>query len=622
MSTIDEYKKYVKSRSERERVAESKEVTGAFTGSYAVNPFTNTNIPIWIAEYVLKDYGTGAIMAVPSDDDRDFAFADKFDLPVIEIIDKSDYPGAGREDKVGRMINSGFITGMEVTEAIEATLRQIESRKIGKRKVNYRLRDANYSRQRYWGEPVPIVYDAAGVSSALPVEDLPLLLPDLDDFQPGGTSSPLDRLPEWVNLPGGFTRETDTMPGFAGSSWYFLRYMDPKNEDAFASQQALQYWKDVDLYIGGTEHAVGHLMYSRFWHKFLFDKGLVPGKEPFRKLINQGMIQGVIEYIYLHKEKVNGYSKFMCAKLAAHLGITDYIKIPVLIDYISDYGSPDSFLTLESIRKFIQWRPEFKEAIFECSKGTFHKGRFTPKSDAAGSHLYSYSEIGKMSKRYYNVVNPDDVVREYGADCFRMYEMFLGPIEQSKPWDTRGIDGVSKFLKKYWSLFTHEQEVRKLTDDQPSKQDLKILHLAIKKVRDDIQRFSFNTCISHFMICVNELKKTKCSNLSILQSLTALMAPFAPFITEEIWEMLGNKESVHLASYPSVSHEYLVEDEIIYPVCINGKKRTEASFPADANLADIESEVANLAGLSRWLEGKTIRKVIVVPKRMINIVVT
>ncbi|MEL6924240.1 MAG: leucine--tRNA ligase, partial [Bacteroidota bacterium] len=403
---IDDYLTYVKSRSERERTADVKTVTGAFTGSYAINPFTKARIPIWIGEYVLKDYGTGAIMAVPSDDDRDHAFAEKFDLEIIDVIDKSKYPGATRHDKLGIMINSDFLNGMEVPAAIEEMLQRIESAGIGKRQVNYKLRDANYSRQRYWGEPIPIIYDEQGVAHAMSTDELPLELPHLENFKPGaGGQSPLSRLEDWVKLPNGYTRETDTMPGYAGSSWYFLRYMDAGNPDDFASKQALTYWQDVDLYVGGTEHAVGHLMYSRFWHKFLFDKGLVPTSEPYRKLINQGMIQGVIEFLYLNKEKKDGYNHFVCTGLASTLGITEYARIPIHVDFVSNYGSTDSYVDMNGIRKFIEWRPEYKDAIFECGNGTFHNGTFQPKkSDASDNYLMTQSEVGKMSKRYFNVV--------------------------------------------------------------------------------------------------------------------------------------------------------------------------------------------------------------------------
>ncbi|MBR9922699.1 MAG: leucine--tRNA ligase [Bacteroidetes bacterium] len=619
---VDKYLEYVKSRSERDRMADVKEATGVFTGAYATNPLTEQLVPIWLGEYVLKDYGTGAIMAVPSDDERDHRFATKFGIEIIDVIDKSDYPDAGREDKVGKMINSGFLNGMEVKDAIEKTLQEVEKRGIGSRQVNYRLRDAIYSRQRYWGEPFPIMYDADGVAHGMDVKDLPLELPDLADFKPAsGGKSPLARAEDWVYAVDGYTRETDTMPGFAGSSWYFLRYMDAGNPEAFASREAVNYWQDVDLYVGGTEHAVGHLMYSRFWHKFLFDKGLVPTDEPFRKLINQGMIQGVIESMYMQKEKVNGYNRFVCAGLVGEEPDKDFVKIPVHVDFVQDYGSNASHMDTESIKKFMDWRPEFQHAIFECGNGIYQDGTFKSKKEVDGSHLMTVSEVGKMSKRYFNVVNPDDVVERYGADCFRMYEMFLGPVEQAKPWDTKGIDGVSKFLRKFWGLFLDQEGNFHVSDAEATKDEQKILHTCIKKIREDIERFSFNTCVSGFMVATNDLQKARCNKRSILEQLVVLLAPFAPHMTEELWHKLGHEGSVHDAAFPEFEPKWLIEDSIAYPISINGKKRALAEFPADASKDDLEKAALELEDIQKWIEGKTIRKVIVVPKRMINIVV-
>lgn len=619
---VEDYLKYVGARSERERVADVKAVTGAFTGAYALNPFNGAKIPIWISEYVLKDYGTGAIMAVPADDERDRRFAEKFDLEIIEIIDKSMHEGATIEDKVGKMINSDFLNGMEVLDAINAINEKMEEMGIGKAKINYRLRDAIYSRQRYWGEPFPIVYDENGISHPMDISDLPLELPELEDFKPAsGGKSPLARVDSWVDLPDGWKRETDTMPGFAGSSWYFLRYMDADNDAAFAGQEALNYWKEVDLYVGGTEHAVGHLMYSRFWHKFLYDKGLVPTNEPFKKLINQGMIQGVIENVFLLKEKENGFSKFLCAGLATDLEEEAFAKIPIHVDFVQNYGSTNSHLNVDSIKKFIDWRPEYKDAIFECSKGIYHKGIFTGKNGDSDNQLFTYSEIGKMSKRYFNVVNPDDVVEQYGADCFRMYEMFLGPVEQSKPWDTKGIDGVLKFLRKLWALFYDAEGNYLVKEEKGNKDDLKVLHTCIKKVTEDIERFSFNTCVSGFMVCVNDLRSLKCHKKEVLQDLVILIAPFAPHIADELWRQLGNDSTVNEASYPVFNEAHLKEDSITYPLCINGKKRAIVSFPATASKGEIEKSAVENEEIQRWLEGKTIRKVIVVPNRMVNIVV-
>ena len=621
---IDNYLKYVKTRSERDRMADVKAVTGAFTGSYAINPFTDQKIPIWIAEYVLKDYGTGAIMAVPSDDERDQRFAQKFGIEIIDVVDKTEYPDATLHDKLGKMINSGFITGMDVPEAIKVMIQKIEERKIGSGKINYKLRDAIFGRQRYWGEPIPIIYDREGVAHALPLGELPLELPELEDFQPGkGGKSPLSRLTEWVELPNGYTRETDTMPGYAGSSWYFHRYMDAHNDDAFVSTRAMQYWRDVDLYVGGTEHAVGHLMYSRFWNKFLFDKGFSPVKEPFKKLVNQGMIQGVIEYVYLLKEKKDGNPHFLCSGLAKQRGLegSSFSRIPVHVNFVQNYGTADSYLNIESIRKFIEWRPDYAHAIFECSKGFYQNGKFTPKSTDQDAHLMTHSEVGKMSKRYFNVINPDDVVHTYGADCFRMYEMFLGPVEQSKPWDTNGIDGVSKFLRRLWSLFYDENGNWLVVDEVPSAEENKILHTCIKRVREDIDRFSFNTCVSQFMVCTNELKKIKCNKKSILTELILLLAPFAPFTTDELWEKLGHVKSIHLSEMPHFDESYLKEDSVEYPVCVNGKKRATLGIGAEASKEEMESAALKLDGIQKWIDGKEVRKVIIVPGRMINIVV-
>lgn len=612
-SEINEYLTYVNSRSEVERMAEVKDVTGAFTGAYAINPFTGKKIPVYIGEYVLKDYGTGAIMAVPSDDERDQRFAIKFGLEIIDVVDKTKYPGATLNDKVGIIINSGFLNGLEVPEAIKTINDKIEVMGIGKRKINYKLRDANFSRQRYWGEPFPIKYDAEGVSHPLEFSELPLELPDLDDFKPTSNGeSPLAKLDSWVEVDG-FRRETDTMPGFAGSSWYFFRYMDAKNTEEFAGQKALNYWKQVDLYIGGTEHAVGHLMYSRFWNKFLYDLGLVPMDEPFKKLVNQGMIQGVIEYIFLSKEKEHGKSKFISSDLINDA--ENFARMPIHIDFVENYGSPDSHLGKDGIRKFLEWRPDFSGAIFETSNGIY-----TLENIPENFKFYTVSEVGKMSKRYFNVVNPDDVVERYGADCFRMYEMFLGPIEQSKPWDTKGIDGVYKFLRKFWGLFYDEGNLL-VDDSEPTRDEYKILHSTNKKVQEDIERLSFNTAVSSFMVCTNELKRLGTRSKKILVPLLKLLAPFAPFITEELYEKLGNDHSIHTTSFPHLDENYLVEDTIEYPVCINGKKREVLIVDAIANPKQIESMALELPAIQKWIEGKPIRKIIVVPKRMINIVI-
>ena len=617
---VAKYIKYTKSRSEIDRMAE-KEVSGEFTGAFAINPFTKEKISIWIGEYVLKDYGTGAIMAVPADDERDNRFAHKFGLPIIQVIDKSMYPGATIEDKRGIMINSGFLNGLEVLDAIKLACEKIEERGIGKARVNYKMRDSNFSRQRYWGEPFPVFYDEAGVSHVMDVKDLPLVLPETDDFKPGkGGKSPLSRLTDWVNLPNGMKRETDTMPAVAGSSWYYLRYMDPNNNNEFAGAESVKYWESVDLYVGGSEHAVAHLMYARFWHKFLYDMGLVPTNEPFKKLINQGMIQGVIEFMYLQKEKVDGYSRFVCAKLKRMEPDTEFVRIPVHIDFVVDYGSLESYMNVDSIEQFISWRPEYKDAIFECGQGIYHKGIFTPKGNGKTTHLFTHSEVGKMSKSKFNVINPDEVIEEYGTDCFRMYEMFLGPIEQSKPWDIKGIDGVSKFLRKFWHLFFDEAGNFIVTDEAATKEELKILHSTIKKVSHDIERFSFNTCVSAFMVATNNLRKANCHKRTILKPLVVLLAPFAPHLAEELWHRLGHEGTVNLANYPKHDEAYLKEASVSYPVCINGKKRAIANFPSDSSKEDLEKAALKMELIEKWIDGKTVRKVIVVPGRMINIV--
>ncbi len=621
---VEAYLSYVRSRSERERMAEVKEVTGAFLGSYAINPFTQKEIPIWIGEYVLKDYGTGAIMAVPSDDDRDWAFASKFGLEIIDVIDKSKYPGATRQDKLGIMINSGYLDGMEVPDAIERTLQDIEKRGLGRRKVNYKLRDAIFSRQRYWGEPFPIVYDLDGVAWPLSEAELPLELPVQEDFQPSsGIKSPLARNEAWAVLPNGWTRETDTMPGFAGSSWYFLRYMDPENTDVFASREAVNYWQDVDLYVGGTEHAVGHLMYSRFWHKFLYDLGWVPTKEPYRRLINQGMIQGTIEHLYMQTGHSDGKVHLFCATIvhAKSAAGTSFTKVPIPIEFVKDYGAANSFLDEAGIRQLMDWRPEFHNAVLEGDGWVFQNGTFTVDPATQIVRMYTVSEVGKMSKSRYNVINPDDVVAQYGADCFRMYEMFLGPIEQAKPWDTKGIDGVYKFLRRFWGLFFNKKGEFFVSEDAPSREEWKILHQAIKRVTDDIERFSFNTCVSAFMIATNELQRLGCNKRAVLREMILLLAPFAPFVTEELWRKLGGQGSVHLGVYPEYNPAYLEEDMIEYPVSVNGKRRASVEFPATSGQQELQEAVLKLEVVRKWIEGKQVQRVVVVPKRMINIVV-
>lgn len=592
---VSNYVNYVKTRSERERMAETKQVTGAFTGSYAIHPFTGEKIPVWISEYVLKDYGTGAIMAVPAGDLRDLAFATKFNLPVPQIIDQSGFEGAAIEDKVGILINSDFLNGLEVKAAIKLAIEKINELKIGKRRVNYKLRDANFSRQRYWGEPFPITYDPDGVAYPLKESELPLTLPDLDDFKPGtGGQSPLARVNDWVNLPDNKRRETDTMPGFAGSSWYFLRYMDAHNANVFAGKEALTYWQDVDLYVGGTEHAVGHLMYSRFWHKFLYDMGFVPTIEPFKKLINQGMITAIGTY-YTTEEN----------------GKTTSVRLPYSISYLDKNSNISK---TDYAKYYSEYHPQFSNIP------SIDSINWIKSADNSSEYIPIEKVHEKMSKSKFNVVNPDELIEQYGCDCFRMYEMFLGPIEDSKPWNTQGIDGVAKFIRKLWSLYFTDQGLIEFKQDDPSKEELKILHQCIKKVTEDIERFSFNTCVSSFMICVNDLKRINCTNFSILKELVVLLSPFAPHTCEELWEKLGQSFSVITQSYPVFNPSYLIEDTIEYPICINGKKRALLDLPngIDADLAKVKA--LQLPEIIKWLEGKEPKKVIVVPGKMINLV--
>jgi len=589
--SVQNYLKYVQTRSDRDRMAEAKTVTGAFTGAYCIHPFTKKRIPIWIAEYVLLDYGTGAIMAVPSDDERDNAFAKKFGLEIIEVVDKSEFQNAGIQDKVGKMINSEFLNGLDVKSAISAAIEKIDANGLGKRRINYKLRDANFSRQRYWGEPFPIIYDQEGVAYA--DNQLPLELPDLEDFKPAsGAQSPLSRVRDWVELPDGIVRDTDTMPGFAGSSWYYLRYMDANNKEAFASPEALNYWKQVDLYIGGTEHAVGHLMYSRCWHKFLYDLGKVPTIEPYLRLVNQGMIQG--RSLFIHIKKEDGTTR----KLHIQIQFADDKDRLYKKDYLEIIKSDNRFEGID-IDKDIDWKHDDKNEPF--TQLTY--------------------EVEKMSKSKYNVVNPDDVVEEYGADCFRMYEMFLGPIEQSKPWDTKSIDGVSRFLRRFWSLYATDNQIVDFDKSEPSKAELKILHTCIKKVREDIEKLSFNTCVSAMMICCNDLKAINCKNYQILSQFALLISPFAPHISEELWEFMGNNTSNVEANYPTVNEAYLVEDSFTYTIAINGKRRGEATFSANATPSEVEKTALEMEIVQKWVEGNAIKKVIVVPNKMVNIVI-
>ncbi len=584
---VEEYLKYVKTKTERERIAETKSVTGVFSGSYGINPLTGDKVPIWISEYVLAGYGTGAIMAVPAHDSRDYAFAKKFNLPIIPLIEGCDVSQESFDAKDGIMINSGFMTGMTVKQAIEAAKDYVEEHKLGRRKTNYRLRDAIFSRQRYWGEPFPIYYKD-GIPTPLPESELPLTLPEIDSYKPSPDGEPpLSRAKNWTYK--GCPLEKSTMPGFAGSSAYYLRYMDPHNDEALVDSKVDAYWRNVDLYIGGTEHATGHLIYSRFWNKFLYDLGYVCEDEPFRKLINQGMIQGRSNFVY----RIVGTNTFVSAGLKNNYDTTE---IHVDINIVRN-----DKLDLEAFRN---WRPEFADAEFILEDGEYRCGW----------------AVEKMSKSMYNVVNPDVICDTYGADTLRLYEMFLGPIEQSKPWDTKGIDGVNRFLKKFWRLFNDKQDWV-VNDQKATPGELKVLHKLIAKEQEDIENFSYNTTISAFMIAVNELTALGCSKREILEPLVILLSPFAPHICEELWHLLGNEGSVTYASFPEFIAAYAAEDNVTYPVQFNGKMRFTVDMPKSASPAEVEEKVRAMEQTAKYVGELKIVKVIVVPGRIVNIVV-
>ena len=601
--TTPEYKKAVehyldetKKRTERERMADAKSVSGQFTGAFAINPITNEEIPVYISDYVLMGYGTGAIMAVPGHDSRDFKFARHFNLPIIQVVVKEGEHESNPEtwsdsydSKEGIMINSGFIKGLNVSHAIDKTIQHLNEKGIGNKKINFRLRDAIFSRQRYWGEPFPI-YFKNGLPYPVSLDKLPIELPEIDAYLPTEKGEPpLARAKNWATEEG-YPLEVSTMPGFAGSSAYYLRYMDPKNTNELVSKESNQYWRNVDLYIGGTEHATGHLIYSRFWNKFLFDIGWVCEDEPFKKLINQGMIQGRSNFVY----RIKGTNKFVSINLK-----NDYDTTPIHVDVNIVHND---ILDIES---FKNWNPEYNNAEFILEEGKY---------------ICGYA-VEKMSKSLYNVVNPDDVIDQFGADTLRMYEMFLGPLEMSKPWDTNGIDGVYKFLKRFWKLFHDDSYNFVLSDEKPEKAELKVLHKTIKKIQDDIERFSFNTSVSAFMICVNELSELKCNKRSILEDLLVILSPFAPHIAEELWSLCGYNESITYATLPVFNESYLIETTFECPVSFNGKMRFKIELPLGISAKDAENAVLTNENSQKWLEGKQPKKIIFVQNKIINVVI-
>jgi leucyl-tRNA synthetase len=584
---VDAYLLRTKKRTERERIAD-KSVSGVFSGSYALHPFTGEKLPIWISDYVLAGYGTGAIMAVPAHDSRDYAFAKHFNLPIIPLIEGCDVSEESFDAKEGIMINSGFLNGLTVKEAITKAIEEVENRNLGYRKVNFRLRDAIFSRQRYWGEPFPVYYKD-GMPYTLDESELPLELPEVDKYLPTETGEPpLGRAKNWKTKEG-YPLELSTMPGFAGSSAYYLRYMDPRNDQALVSEEANRYWRNVDLYIGGTEHATGHLIYSRFWNKFLFDIGVSCEEEPFKKLVNQGMIQGRSNFVY----RIKGTNTFVSYNLKGEYDVT-----PIHVDVNIVHND------LLDLKAFRSWNPEYSDAEFILEDGKYICGW----------------AVEKMSKSMFNVVNPDVIVEKYGADTLRLYEMFLGPLELSKPWDTNGIDGVHRFLRKLWNLF-HANGEFSVSDEEPTREELKSLHKLIRKVTFDIENFSFNTSVSAFMICVNELSQLKCNKRAILGNLLICLAPFAPHIAEELWHKLGNRETICDATFPEVNEAYLKEDTFAYAISFNGKSRFVLEFGADATNAEIEKVVLEHPQSQKWLDGKAPKKVIIVPRKIVNVVI-
>lgn len=583
----------VKNRTERERMAEVNNITGVFTGAFAIHPFTGKHIPIWVGDYVLAGYGTGAVMAVPAHDSRDYAFAKHFKLPIDEVVSGGNIAKESYDAKEGKLINSDFLNGLDVKQAIKKAIEQIENKNIGKGKINYRLRDAVFGRQRYWGEPIPIYYKN-GIAAVVEEKDLPIILPEVDKYLPTEDGEPpLARAKDWTYR--GHPLETTTMPGWAGSSWYFLRYMDANNENEFASKSALDYWKDVDLYMGGAEHATGHLLYFRFWTKFLFDRGIISIEEPAKKLINQGMIQGRSNFVY----RIKNENKFVSAGLRDQFEFSElHVDVNIVESDVLD------------IDAFKAWREEYKNAEFILEDGKYICG----------------NEVEKMSKSKWNVVSPDIMIDKYGADCLRLYEMFLGPLELSKPWNTNGITGTSNFIRKLWKLYHKNSEPGKemildISNEEPLKAEYKALHKTIKKAKEDIEKFSFNTSVSTFMICVNELTDLKCNKRKILEPLAIIISPYAPHIAEELWQLLGNTDSVTKATFPEFKEEYLIESEFAYPISLNGKTKFNLSLSLALTKEEVEKEVLANADVQKLLNGQSPKKMIIVLGKIVNVVV-
>lgn len=589
---VEQYLKYVESRSEVDRMAEVKKITGCFTGAYAINPINQREVPIWISEYVLAGYGTGAIMAVPCGDERDHKFAKHFKLPITNIIGSYYNGEEANPTYEATLENSGFINGLKMREAQGVVIKKLEAMGIGTRQVNYKMRDAGWSRQRYWGEPFPVVF-RNNIPYPMKESELPLELPPSNNFKPSGSGEgPLANLKDWIHISSSERRDSNTMPTHAGAAWYFLRYMDPHNKQAFADRKHLDYWNQVDVYVGGSEHAVAHLLYARLWVKILHDLGYLNFDEPFKKLINQGKITGDSRFVY----RIRGTNKFASAGLIS--------RYPEGVDQLHVDISLVNGLVLDT-DGFKKWKPDFASAEFELENGQYLCG----------------SAIEKMSKSYFNVVNPDEIIDKYGADTLRLYEMFLGPLEQSKPWNTNGIDGVYKFLRRFWNLFHDGQGNLKVSADAPTREELKTLHKTLRKIELDVENFSFNTSVSEFMICANELTSLKCNKRAILEPLVIALSPFAPHIAEELWEKLGHTETVLYATFPAYDEQYLKENAFNYPISINGKVRAQINFALDLSREEIEKQVLASEVVAKWTEGKPPKKVIVVPGKIVNVVV-